>query len=379
MSKTFVHLLGDFCGMMIPQQQGMCRCWWRSKRCVQGCPRSGKGNNTPKHWTNDELILFQNISNGSKTSDSVPKHDVPHMSNSYRSFLACSSQTSVAESPCVWGASRRIWPNTGSVHSTYLRHKAWTNLDTSPQNHGKSRKQQLSTPWGRFVCQLWMHKKDVHYKFMDLMEASWHSMALVPLKNYSHWIILPDPLPPHQRLQIPHIPNHQTGHFPAGGRKSIGASSFFQSLPSSMGIFSWLVRPGWGDIFLRDAESKWKPVCSLLPYLFLSHVFLVLFESWQGSIWNTLHNPNKIGRSAVHVSKVNARCLDWQLAAQEIVEHGLCPVSIQSHLRHCLSLWGRWIFFISTHCGSSAPVEAKVNVKLHYTVCPMSNHIKIPL
>ena len=64
------------------------------------------------------------------------------------------------------------------------------------------------------------------------------------------------PLPPHQRLQIPYIPNHQTGHFPAGGRKSIGASSFFQSLPSSMGIFSWLVRPGWGDIFLRDAESK---------------------------------------------------------------------------------------------------------------------------
>ena len=179
------------------------------------------------------------------------------------------------------------------------------------------------------------------------------------------------PLPPHQRLQIPHIPNHQTGHFP----QEEGSPSE-QALSSNHFLARWAFFRGWCAL---DGESKWKPVCSLLPYLFLSHVFLVLFESWQGSIWNTLHNPNKIGSSAVHVSKVNARCLDWQLAAQEIVEHGLCPVSIQSHLRHCLSLWGRWIFFISTHCGSSAPVEAKVNVKLHYTVCPMSNHIKIPL
>ena len=55
-------------------------------------------------------------------------------------------------------------------------HKTMGNLGSSSCPH----------PEDGFVCQLWMHKKDVHYKFMDLMEASWHSMALVPLKNYSH-------------------------------------------------------------------------------------------------------------------------------------------------------------------------------------------------
>lgn len=203
------------------------------------------------------------------------------------------------------------------------------------------------------------------------MEASWHWMVLVPWKNSSHWIILPVPC---HHINVCKSPISRTIK-PATFPQEEGSPSE-QALSSNHFLARWAFFRGWCAL---DGESKWKPVCSLLPYLFLSHVFPVLFESWQGSIWNTLHNPNKIGSSAVHVSKVNARCLDWQLAAQEIVEHGLCPVSIQSHLRHCLSLWGRWIFFISTHCGSSAPVEAKVNVKLHYTVCPMSNHIKIPL
>lgn len=169
-------------------------------------------------------------------------------------FWRAAQQTSVAESPCVWGASRRIWPNTGSVHSTYLRHKAWTNLDTSPQNHGKSRKQQLSTPWGRFVCQLWMHKKDVHYKFMDLMEASWHSMALVPLKNYSHWIILPVPC---HHINVCKSPISQTikrATFP----QEEGSPSE-QALSSNHFLARWAFFRGWcaldGEIFFLGTQN----------------------------------------------------------------------------------------------------------------------------
>ena len=53
----------------------------------------------------------------------------------------------------------------------------------------------------------------------------------------------------------------------------------------------------------------------------------------QESVWNPLHDPNEVGRSAIHICIVDARRAHRQLAAQEIVEHGLCPVSIQSHLK----------------------------------------------
>jgi hypothetical protein len=53
----------------------------------------------------------------------------------------------------------------------------------------------------------------------------------------------------------------------------------------------------------------------------------------QESVWNPLHDPNEVGRSAIHICIVDARRAHRQLAAQEIVEHGLCPVSIESHLK----------------------------------------------
>ncbi len=188
MSKTFVHLAGDFFSMMIPQQQGRCHCWWRSKRFVQGCPRSGKGNNTPKNWTNAYYFKWIPTSPYFHRSDSVPKYVFLHMGVSknrgetpqiihlfigfsinykpsiwgvkiplflvqqpYVEFLYvetggafrvhCNSRISVVpfRENHLRGASRKIWPNTGSVHSTYLQHKAWTNLDTSHEIHGKSR------------------------------------------------------------------------------------------------------------------------------------------------------------------------------------------------------------------------------------------------
>ena len=60
----------------------------------------------------------------------------------------------------------------------------------------------------------------------------------------------------------------------------------------------------------------------------------------QESVWNPLHNPNKVGRSAIHICIVDARRAHRQLATQEIVEHGLCPVSIESHLSGCP--WMPW-------------------------------------
>lgn len=136
--------------------------WWYLNN--KGCVTAGEDPNASSKDVQDQgratthlnigrmdndYILFQNISSGSNnrhTSTGVTQFQsmMFHMPiYPYIVFWPAAHKPQLPNR--IWGASRRIWPNTGSVHSTYLRHKAWTNLDTSPHNHGKSRKQQLST------------------------------------------------------------------------------------------------------------------------------------------------------------------------------------------------------------------------------------------